>query len=209
MKLYKLATFICYLAIVSACSSTDYLAQGIDQQIIDKPETVISEPTQYMGIHFHSTQLAHKLFSSVQSMQHNAQIAVGTFTDIETLKETNRFETTNYKLGLQLAESLTTISVQYGLTVVEFKTLPGIQITESSDLMLSRNISLLDKNHDVDYFLTGTLTVQDGGTVVNAKLIDVNSNFIVAAATHFIHSGSLFAERKVNSDNNALIRSRY
>lgn len=108
-----------------------------------------------------------------------------------------------------MAESLATVSVQLGLSVVEFKALPAIQITESHDRMLSRDLALIDSKQNIDYFLTGTLLEQEDSLVVNAKIIEVGTNIVKAAATDVIPADIIWQKRKVIMNNGVISRTSY
>lgn len=202
--------FFCLLILaLNGCASLDSLSIGSSDKVEVLPRVAYKPESNQNTIHYYSDRLANQLFQSLTTVKPNAKLAIGTFTAIDTLKAPESKNSPTYLYGLQIADSFLTTSTQRGFAVVEFKTLKGIKITKNHDLMLSRDVSELKGKHDVDYFLTGTMTQQETGLVVNARLIDVNTNIVVAAATDYMPINSLWSDEKVKSRNGVITRSSY
>ncbi len=135
-------------------------------------------------IHQHITRLANTLFSSAKNVNINKSVAVGTFLPINLMDE-NKPPKKN-AMGLQIQESFVTLGTQAGLNIIEYKTMSSIKIQPGADVMLSRDTKDLHKEINAQYFLTGTYSEQENSIVVNARLIELSSLNIVAAATDYI-----------------------
>ncbi len=155
-------------------------------------------------VHQHVTRLANKLFSSAKSMKLNQSVAVGTFLPVSLIDEENMLKQSH--IGLQIQESFITLGTQAGLKIIEYKTMSSIKIQPGSDVMLSRDTQHLHETINAHYFLTGTYSEQDNSLVINARLIELSSQNVVAAATDYIPTISLRSKEKVTMKNNMLYR---
>ena len=138
------------------------------------------------SLHAYVTTLAQQLFLSTKQLQFNETIAVGSFLPIDNLEGKALPPTST--LGQQIQESLITLATQSGLKVVEFKTTNTLKLAPKLDIMLSRDLKDINKNINIDYFLTGTYAFGHSGLAINARLIDVSTSNVVAAATDIIPS---------------------
>ena len=109
-------------------------------------------------------------------------------------------------IGLQIQESFITLGSQAGLKIIEYKTMSSIKIQKGTDVMLSRNTQNLHSGINAQYFLTGTYSEQDDGLVVNARLIELSSQNVVAAATDYIPTVTLKSKENITMKNNLLYR---
>ena len=198
-------SIICLMAaIIGGCAATSDEDTTVKQTV-----RVVSPVSQQNSVHFYTQKLANQLFRSVLSIKPNAAIAIGTFTQIDTLKLNDTANHPLRLLGLQLEDGMISASVAQGLKVIEFKTQENLTITKSQDLMLSRDVKLLRAKQDIEYFLTGTLTEQESGVVVNARLIDVSNNQVVGAATGHVPIDTFWRANKVQLKQNLIYRSSY
>lgn len=97
------------------------------------------------------------------------------------------FSTANL-LGNQIAESFMHEIHKFGIPVIDFKTTDYIRITGSGDFVLSRDFLELKADMAAEYVLLGTLTKQQGGMLVNARIVGFESKAIVASAQGFLPS---------------------
>jgi TolB-like protein len=112
-------------------------------------------------------------------------------------------------IGLQIQESFITLGAQAGLKIIEYKTMSSIKLQQGFDVMLSRDIQNLHEKINAQYFLTGTYSEQDNSLVVNARLIELSSQNVVAAATDYIPTLSLRSKQKVIMKKNMLYRQTF
>lgn len=125
---------------------------------------------------FLADQLAHN--RDIKNVS-ESRVAVTSFVNLQALKETN-------KIGLLLAEDLIHDFQVRGFPVVDFKTLPYVQVTTTGDFVFSRRVDELRGEYNINYFLTGTYSNNADGVVINARLLDARTSLVVSSAQAFI-----------------------
>lgn len=136
-----------------------------------------------VGLGEYAQQLAGKLakFSALEG----TTVGVASFVDFdETLRNSS-------SLGNQFAEALATELPSYGVNVVDFKLTKNIDVSAMGDLALSRNGALLNGQTDMNYVLTGTLVATHRGVKINSRVVSVDDNSVIAAASTFVPRGLL------------------
>ncbi len=124
--------------------------------------------------------MAQDLVSNMEYVTERTPVAVTHFSLIDSdLKETNL-------LGQQMAESFVHEFHQFRMPVVEFKATQFIRVTDSGDFVLSRDFLDLKNSTAIQYVLTGTMTKHQGGYIINARMLGMQSNVVVASAQSFI-----------------------
>lgn len=137
------------------------------------------------NFHFYVSELARQLFGDKKyAFSSDDLVAVGSFLPVDDLKGDQVPASSNF--GLQLQESLITLATQQGLSVVEYKTVNQLNMGPRFDVMLSRDLKRIRKEFEVNYFLTGTYSYEGDAYLVNARLIDVKTRSVVAAATDLV-----------------------
>ena len=106
-------------------------------------------------------------------------IAVASFVDLDTLKDTNW-------MGLQIEESFIYELNRRGEVVVDFKTTGSIQVTPSGDFVMSRNYKDLSARLPISRILTGTFSRNQQGILVNARIIDLRTKMVETTAQSLI-----------------------
>ncbi|ART79761.1 hypothetical protein CBP12_06010 [Oceanisphaera avium] len=127
----------------------------------------------------HMSALAYRLVSSGHQLNAGSGIAVSGFVDQEDYKTQSEF-------GRLLSETMMFQLNQYGLRVVDFKTLPFIRITPEGDLSTSRDYRQLSSRIGAQYLVHGTISDTSGGKLVNARLISMGDNSVIGSAQQFI-----------------------
>ncbi len=89
-------------------------------------------------------------------------------------------------LGYQLAESFMHELHKFRIPVIDFKATDYIRIGEAGDFLLTRDYLELSNEIPVQYILTGTLTKHQGGYLVNARILGLESKAVVASAQSLI-----------------------
>ena len=124
--------------------------------------------------------MAQDLVSNMEYVSERTPVAVTHFSLIDSdLKQTNL-------LGQQMAESFMHEFHKFRMPVVEFKATQFIRVTELGDFVMSRDYLDLKSNTPIQYVLTGTMTKHQGGFIVNARMLGMQSNVVVASAQSFI-----------------------
>jgi TolB-like protein len=168
------------LAAVALCSSS-LIASNLGITLLDnkpKIKKVQYNPATELNTiaKFLSDQLT--LNKEIKSVS-NVSMAITSFVNLADLKTTN-------KLGIMLSETLIHDMQIRGYKVVDYKTMDTVKINRKGDFAFSRNILELSRNHNIHYFLTGTLTGIKSGVIVNSRLIDTKSKLVISTAQAFI-----------------------
>ncbi|MFH7588074.1 FlgO family outer membrane protein [Oceanimonas smirnovii] len=127
----------------------------------------------------HVSALAYQLVSSVHGLNTGSGIAVSGFVEQDDYRSQDSF-------SRFLSETMMFQLNQYGLKVVDFKALPYIRITPQGDISTSRDYRELTSNIGASYLLHGTITKTSGGRMVNARMIRMGDNTMVASAQQFV-----------------------
>ena len=114
----------------------------------------------------------------------DSRIAVASFVNMTSLDETD-------KLGLTLAENLMHEMYIRGFGVVDFKSRDYIKVRSNGDFVFSRDVAELRRNHNIHYFLAGTIARNGDGVVINARLIQADSGIIVSSGQAFLNNRDL------------------
>lgn len=85
-------------------------------------------------------------------------------------------------LGRQMAESFLHELHKFHIPVIDFKATEYIRITQEGDFVLSRDYLELSSSLPIEYVLTGTMTKHQGGVLVNARILGMESRAVVASA---------------------------
>jgi len=123
--------------------------------------------------------LAYQMLESSSFVTPKTPVAVASFVDLKDLESTNW-------LGNQLSENFVHELQRHGLIVVDFKTTGHIRVTKEGDYVFSRDWKELPERQIIDYVVTGTMMEQEGGIMVNARMIGMQSRVVVATAQSFI-----------------------
>lgn len=110
-------------------------------------------------------------------------------------------------LGHQLEQGLITEAVRRGYVAQDFKATSAIIMTDSYDRALSRDLNHLSELQNVDYYITGTISPQQNGAMVNARVINVRNKDVVAAATSFFPSDLFWEKEQLTMRNGQLYRT--
>ncbi|MDF3125871.1 FlgO family outer membrane protein [Rheinheimera sp. 1928-s] len=184
--------------LLCSCSS---LPQG--QDLADPVE--LSKAAQHPPLLFYTERLADQLFHKLQPLESGA-IAVTTFADVQLMApDTSR--NSSYNASLQLQESMQTVATQLGYQVSEIRLNDAVLVHTGYENSLGRDLSLLAQNQQARYVITGTLTEGEVYITVNAKLIDLKSQQVLAAASSVIPVDVLWPNEQLQLRHNKLYRN--
>ena len=130
---------------------------------------------------FLATQLARN--RDIKNVS-DSRIAVASFVNMTSLDETDR-------LGMTLAENLMHEMYVRGFGVVDFKARDHVKVRSNGDFVFSRDVAELRRNHNIHYFLAGTVARNGDGVVINARLIQADSGVIVSSGQAFLNNRDL------------------
>jgi len=145
----------------------------------------------------YTEKLAMELIENMKYVSQSSPIAVTSFVDLD-----NNLQTTNI-LGNQLSENFIHELQKYGLTVVDYKHTGQIKVAKNGDFVFSREGHELGSYPEVKYVLSGTLTYNNRGAIINARIIGVDSKVVVSSAQSFIPAfiiKSLHSKTKIYQD---------
>lgn len=151
-------------------------------------------------------RLAQELFSSIQADK-QYRYAVAGFVPVTTMQSNLNEQGPLMLLGHQLEQGLITEAVRRGFTAQDYKATNAIIMSDMSERALSRDLSHLSTLQNVDYYITGTITPQQNGAMVNARIINVRNKDVVAAATSFFPAGLFWEQEQVTLRNGQLYRT--
>ncbi|SEA45566.1 FlgO family outer membrane protein [Alkalimonas amylolytica] len=189
--------FLVVLLALSACSQTVVRQQAADTEAKPRLDPVL----------FYTERLADQLLTGLPPLPHGSMTAV-TFTDSATLQP----DSTNVRmrhLGLQLQESMLTVASQLGYQVTEFRAGQALQLHAQHDSLLTRQLSELATEQAVRYVIAGTLSQHEDFTIVNARLVDTETNRVLAAAADQIPTAVLGSAEQVQLRQQMIYRSSH
>ncbi|SON49350.1 FlgO family outer membrane protein [Vibrio tapetis] len=153
---------------------------------------------------FFVESLAEELILSNTSVSARTPIAVTSFVDLQNM------DTTNW-LGNSVSEGFIHQFQRRGFKVVDFKTTGSIRVTNEGDFAFSRDWKELAEEQDVKYVLTGTMLRQDGGVLINARVVGMQTRIVVATAQGFLPEDRIGRDletlNSIRTQDGVLIRS--
>lgn len=189
------------LLILSGCAAkpdtTLQLNSAADAELSPQPLT------------FYTDRLAVGLFgqaaTALQAVNSRPMIAVTSFLPLEQLN-LSAASAEEVQLANQLAENMLSYTVQHGMQVVDIRLLQQVRLHKDHEQALGRQVAALKQQSAADAVLTGTYVVQEDALVVNARLIDVQTNQVIAAATDYIPINVFWSEQQVMKRGQHLYR---
>lgn len=179
--------------------------QGCSKSRIEKIKTV--SETSLGNAEYYTSALADELFDGL-SPNDKVRFAVATFVPVTTLKFDKDDQGPLMLLGHQLEQGMITEASKRGFIAQDYKATNDIIIEKHAERVFSRNIDdLYQHHHSVDFYISGTIVQQQAGAIVNARIINVNSKDVVAAATQFFPSDLFWTTEKVSSRQGYIYRS--
>jgi len=196
-KIKDLALLVCIVSALTGCSEllpfsgekepvTNFSSP--DTPVIDRFGAITKEPFYqndraiYQGkalskhIGDYVQNMAQDLISNMEYVSDTTPIGVTHFalTDSD-LNKTNL-------LGFQIAESFIHELHKFRIPVLDYKATDYIRVTETGDFLLSRDFLELKHKVPMQYILTGTMTKHQGGYLVNARIIGLDTKAVVASS---------------------------
>jgi len=164
-------------------STNDTQSQGMDAYgAIGQPPLYSSVQGAYKGrpltkhIGDYVKNMAQDLIANMEYVNNKTPIGVTHFALLDTdLQKTDL-------LGRQMAESFVHELHKFRVPVIDFKATEYIRITDDGDFVLSRDYLELSSSLSIEYVLTGTMTKHQGGVLVNARILGMESRAVVATA---------------------------
>ncbi|NVC92845.1 FlgO family outer membrane protein [Vibrio natriegens] len=153
---------------------------------------------------FFIESMTEELMISNVAVSARTPIAITSFVDLQNMDATNW-------LGNSVSEGFIHQFQRRGFKVVDFKTTGSIQVTQQGDFALSRDWSDLAQEQEIQYVLTGTMLRQEGGVLVNARVVGMQSRIVVATAQGFLPADRIGRDldtlNSIRTQDGVLIRS--
>jgi TolB-like protein len=172
-------------------------------------ESKVRTPTETSlgNAEYYTSALADELFEGLLPND-KARFAVATFVPVTTLQFDVNNQSPLMLLGHQLEQGLITEASKRGFIAQDYKASNDIIIEKQADRVFSRDVNDLHlHHHSVDFYISGTIVEQQAGAIVNARIINVKSKDVVAAATQFFPSDLFWSSEKVSSRQGYIYRS--
>ncbi|GLR69681.1 hypothetical protein GCM10007852_05890 [Agaribacter marinus] len=173
-----------------------------EQKVLPKKQMPIALGNSELYTH----QLANELFLNLAA-DRQYRYAVAGFVPVTTLQHDLTQQGPLMLLGHQLEQGLTTEVVRRGYIAQDFKATNTIIMGDTSERALSRNVEHLRSTQNIDFFITGTITEQEMGAMVNARIINVRTKDVIAAATQFFPAELFWQQEQVSTRNGMLYRT--
>ncbi|WP_022941012.1 FlgO family outer membrane protein [Psychromonas hadalis] len=125
------------------------------------------------------SKMADQLLYNFPKKYHNETIALTSIVDLNDHKVTNW-------LGQTISEQLIHELHIRHLRVIDFKLTGNIQLTEAGEFALTRDWTKLNKNLDVQRILTGTMSRNEEGMILNIRIVNANSNLVESTSSAFV-----------------------
>lgn len=128
----------------------------------------------------YAEQLAMLLMGNARGLTEEDLVGVASFVRFNRSLEDTTI------VGNQLSEYLMGELQSFGLSVIDFKLANNIAVTPYGDLALSRDGTKLAKSLSMDHIVTGTMIEDRRGVRINARIIAVDNQQLVASANLYI-----------------------
>jgi TolB-like protein len=175
-----------YLYYYIANSSSDGLVDkpGSDEDDVDTDSSGYGHLYTFVGkksliLSEIVSKMADQLLFNYPLNSHSASIALTSLVDLNNHKRTNW-------LGQTISEQFVHELHIRKLKVVDYKMTGNIQVTENGEFAITRDWKKLKKNVDVSRILTGTMSRNEEGIIINIRIVTATDNMVEATSSAFI-----------------------
>ncbi len=136
-----------------------------------------SSDLTHKSLNDYAGQLAMELMDTATTIRPREKVGVASFVRLNhTLHDTT-------VLGNQMAEYMLGQLQSYGLAVIDFKLSDALYVTERGDLVMHRGFQKIAAQSKMDHILTGTMIETKRGVRINARIVSVSGQSLVASAS--------------------------
>nr|WP_168710928.1 FlgO family outer membrane protein [Ningiella ruwaisensis] len=195
---------ICCLLLIlslSACNLTQLVSSEANVEPTQKHRS-----TALGNAELYTHNLANELFANMNADRQYRYAVVG-FVPVTSMKQDLSQQSPLMLLGHQLEQGLITEVLRRGFIAQDYKATNTIIMADDSERALSRNVEHLRAIQNIDYYITGTITEQETGAMVNARIINVRNKDVIAAATSFFPAELFWQQEQVSLRNGMPYRS--
>jgi TolB-like protein len=171
--------------LASSVSFNNQYRQNFRQQndlatIAKLKATLRHQNSSHYDINHYVRGLMQDLVANLQYVNATTPVAVVSFVMLDS-----DYNDANL-LGIQIAESLIHEVHKFGIPVIDFKTTGYIRITEQGDFAFSKDYQDFSGEMPARYIVGGTMLKHTDGYLINARIVGVTSQAVVASAQSFI-----------------------
>ncbi|TMP09377.1 hypothetical protein CWC11_04130 [Pseudoalteromonas sp. S3178] len=139
-----------------------------------------SAPAKRKNINHYVRGIMQDMVENLQYVNDKTPLAVSSFVFLDDDYSDGSL------LGNQIAESFMHELHSFGVPVIDFKTTDYMRVTPDGDFVFSRDYLELNQDQNFNYVLAGTLVSHQGGVLVNARVVGIQSKAVVGSAQGFI-----------------------
>ncbi len=175
----KLIIWACTMGVLflSACSNTNPQDQAVTDTVkVETKEVATFNSNDLVGI---ADGVVKDIVASVAPLTEIDKVAIATPVDISTLEYSDW-------LGRELAEMFITSLHKRGISVYEYKLKGWLEVTSNGDYIYSRNWQKLASKAKVTRVLSGTLSRNEKGVMLYARLVNIKEYMVEGASEVFI-----------------------
>jgi len=125
------------------------------------------------------SKMADQLLSNYPEQSHSASIALTSLVDLNDHQQTNW-------LGQTISEQFMHELHIRKLRVIDYKLTGNIQVTQDGEFSITRNWKKLNNGVDVSRILTGTMSRNEEGVIINVRIVNALDNVIESTSSAFI-----------------------
>lgn len=130
------------------------------------------------------SEMAEQLLSNLPVNSRKQSIALTSIVDLKDHQITNW-------LGQTISEQFIHELHVRNIKVVDFKLTGNIQLTPQGEFALTRDWQKLNKQIDVQRILTGTMSNNDEGIMLNVRIVNIDTSIVESTSSAFI-PGNMF-----------------
>lgn len=171
-----------------------YIANSFSDGLVDKPgsdqDDVDTDSSGYGHLYNFNGKKSLILSEVVSKMADQLLFGypVESYTDpiaLTSLVDLNNHKQTNW-LGQTISEQFMHELHIRRLRVIDYKMTGNIQVTENGEFAITRDWKKLKGNIDVSRILTGTMSRNEEGIIINVRIVTTNANIVIATSSAFI-----------------------
>ena len=150
------------------------------ETLLQKNSSKSTTSYKEQDINYYVRGMMQDLVANLQYVNAKTPVAVASFVMLDS-----DYNDANI-LGIQIAESLIHEVHKFGIPVIDFKTTGFIRVTEQGDFAFSKDYEDFSGEMPARYIVSGTMLKHTDGYLINARIIGVKSQAVVASAQSFI-----------------------
>ena len=149
------------------------------------PFAAAHQPQSYESV---ADQLADQLVAQMQQRQFDdgfSQLGLTRWVMADSLQLPHPHDTVA-NLSHQLSESLYAHLQERNVRLIDYRAQDFVSLSADGSTLLTRDPERLNQQPSLDWVLVGTMAPEQGGVIVNLRVIDRTSQQILAAANRFV-----------------------